>query len=76
MWKPASRASDTPRAFTISVQGAYQPLGPQGTITRVGRPSALRVVTRSTSSCAMSRPISRPSATIRNGTRRAGWPTS
>ena len=76
MWKTVSRASETPRAFTISVHGAYQPLGPQGTMTRVGRSSALCAATRSTSSCAMSRPISRASSTIRNGTRRPGWPTS
>ena len=72
MWKTVSRRSDTRRELTASVHGAYQAFGPQGTMARVSRPCALRAATRSTSSLAMTRPISAESATRRSGTRRFG----
>ena len=55
--------------FTISVKGAYQLEGPHGTIALVGRPAALLAAMRSTSSDAITRPISVESLTRRKGTR-------
>ena len=72
MWKTVRRARESRRSLTTAVQGAYQELGPQGTMARVARPWALRASTRSASSRAMTPPISAESFTSRSGIFRAG----
>ena len=76
MWKTVSRARETRRSFTISVQGAYHELGPQGTIARVPQALGVALFHQEASSRAMIAPISAESPTIRRGILRQGWAVS
>jgi hypothetical protein len=72
MWKTVNLRRETSREFTISVNGSYQHVGPQGTMAAVDFPCTLFPSTTSTKSRAITNPISSESFTRRKGTRRSG----